>query len=78
MESRRWEICNIDVHRASYAKHLGSKKHLVNELVLPKLLFQEPIGNKNKKIYNPETLKQIARNNIKIDDILLNKEIAKR
>ena len=25
---RRCDICNIDVHRASYAKHLRSKRHL--------------------------------------------------
>ena len=28
MNSRRCEICNVDVHRASYAKHLKSKKHV--------------------------------------------------
>ena len=27
MNSRRCDVCNIDVHRASYAKHLRSKKH---------------------------------------------------
>ena len=26
--SRTCEICNVDVHRASFAKHLRSKKHL--------------------------------------------------
>ena len=31
MENNRGcEICNIDVQRASYAKHLRSKKHLEN------------------------------------------------
>ena len=28
MNSRRCEICNVDVHIASYIKHLSSKKHL--------------------------------------------------
>ena len=28
MNSRKCEICNIDVHRASYVKHLRSKKHI--------------------------------------------------
>ena len=28
--SRRCDICNIDVHRASYAKHLRIKRHLEN------------------------------------------------
>ena len=26
MNSRRCEICNVDVHRASFVKHLRSKK----------------------------------------------------
>ena len=26
--SRTCEICNVNVHRASYVKHLRSKKHL--------------------------------------------------
>ena len=29
--SRRCEICNVDVHRASMQKHLRSEKHLKNE-----------------------------------------------
>ena len=28
MNSRRCDICNIDVHRASYVKHFRSKRHL--------------------------------------------------
>ena len=30
MNSRKCDVCNIDVHRASYVKHLRSKKHLEN------------------------------------------------
>ena len=82
MNSRRCEICNVDVHRASYMKHLRSKKHLENmkqnEMIIPEWLFQEPIENKIKKIYNPKSLKQLARNNIKLDDKQLNKELAKK
>ena len=26
MNSRKCEVCNIDVHRASYVKHMRSKK----------------------------------------------------
>ena len=37
--SRRCDICKIDVHLASYAKHLRSKRHSKNirqdELVMP-------------------------------------------
>ena len=43
MENRRYDICNTNVHRASYAKHLGSEKHLENlkqdDINLSKWLF---------------------------------------
>ena len=82
MNSRRCDICNIDVHRASYMKHLRSKKHIENikqnEMIIPEWLFREPIENKIKKIYNPISLKKLARNNIKLDDKQLNKELAKK
>ena len=82
MNSRKCEICNVDVHRASYIKHLRSKKHLENikqnDMIIPEWFFQEPIENKIKKINNPQSLKQLARNNIKLDDKQLNKELAKK
>ena len=82
MNSRKCEICNVDVHRASYVKHLRSKKHLENikqnEMIIPEGLFSEPIENKIKKAYSPKSLKQIARDNIKLDDKQLNKELAKK
>ena len=82
MNSRKCEICNIDVHRASYMKHLGSKKHIEkmkqNEMIIPEWLFLEPVENKINRIYNPKSLKQIARNNIKLDDKQLNIELAKK
>ena len=50
MNSRKCEICNVHVHRASYAKHLRSKTHLENikqnEMIIPEWLFQEPIEKK--------------------------------
>ena len=50
-------------------KHLRSEKHLENKkqngMIIPEWLFSELIENKNKKIYNPRSLKQIVRNNIK-------------
>ena len=83
--SRRCDICNIDVHRASYAKHLRSKKHLENirhkEIIIPEWFFKEeqtPIKKKIKKLYNPKTLKQKARENIKMNDKELDKELAKK
>ena len=53
MNSRKCGICNVDVHRASYVKHLKSGKHLENmkqnEMIIPKWLFKEAIENKIKK-----------------------------
>ena len=81
MNSPKCEICNIDVHRASYVKHLGSKKHLKNEkqneMIIPDWLFQEPIENKIKETYSPKSLKQIARVNNNLDDKQMNKDLAK-
>ena len=78
--SRTCEICNINVHRASLAKHLKSKKHLENvernEMIIPEWFFKEEkstIKKKTQKVFNPKTLKQLARENIKLDD----KELAK-
>ena len=82
MNSRKCDICNVDVHRASFAKHNKSKKHLENEkqneMIIPTWLFREPIENKIKKIYNPISLKKLARNNIRLDEKQLNKELAKK
>ena len=61
---------------------MRSKKHLENikqnEMIIPEWLFQEPVENKTNKIYNPKSLKQLARNNIKLDDKQLNKDIARK
>ena len=82
INSRRCEICNADIHRASYIEHLRSKKHLENikqnEMIIPEWLFQEHDENKIKKIYNPKSLKQLTRNNIRLDDKQLIKELAKK
>ena len=78
--SRTCEICNVNVHRASFLKHLRSKKHLENmiqnEMIIPERLFrqdQAPIKKKIQKLYNPKTLKQLAREKIKLDE----RELAK-
>ena len=72
MNSRRCEICNVDVHRASYMKHLRSKNYLENmkknEMIISEWLFQEPVENKVNKIHNPRSLKQIPRDNIRLVD----------
>ena len=65
--------------------HLRSKKHLENikqnEMIIPERLFKEegsPIKKKIQKVYNPKTLQQLARQNIKMNDKELDKEIAKK
>ena len=81
MDNRRiCEVCNVNVHRASFAKRLRSKKHLENveqnEMIIPECFFKEkksPIKKKIQKVYNPKTLKQLAREKIKLND----KELAK-
>ena len=54
MNSRKCEICNVDVHRASYMKQLRSKKHIENmkqnDMVIPEWFFKEPVESKIKKI----------------------------
>ena len=71
--SRTCEVCNI--HRASLTKHLRSKKHLENvgqnEMIIPEWFFKEeksPIKKKIQKVYISKTLKQLAREKIKLDD----------
>ena len=61
-------------------KHLKSIKHLENlkqnEMITPEWLFKEeqtPIKNEIQKVYNPKTLKHLAREKIKLDE----KKIAK-
>ena len=83
--SRRCEICNVDVHRASMQTHLRKKTYLENEKqkqnVIPEGLFKEeqaPIKNKLIKVYNPKLLKQIARERIKINDEELENQLAKK
>ena len=83
--SRTCEICNVNVHRASMQKHLRGKKHLENikqnEMIIPEWLFKQEQKQEKKKIqkvYNPKTLKQIAREIIKMNDKELDKEIGKK
>ena len=82
MNSRKCDLSNVDVHRASYVKLLRSKKHLENikqnEMIIPEWLFKEPIENKIKKLYNLKPLRQLARDNIELDDMQLKKESAKK
>ena len=47
-------------------------------MITPAWLFLETVENKINKIHNPRSLKQIARDNIRLDDKQLNKELAKK
>ena len=80
--SRRCDICDVDIHRERFAKHLRNQKHLKDikqdDMIIPDWLFQEPVEKKPRKICNPDQFKQIARENINIDDKELNKELAKK
>ena len=58
IEKGKCDVCRIDVHRASHAEHLRSKKHLENkrkiDIIITNWLFREeqgPIEAKNKKKY---------------------------
>ena len=59
--SRRCELCNVDVHRASMQKHLRSKKHLETEkqngMIMPEWLFKEEQAPIKKQIKKYITLK---------------------
>ena len=49
MKSPNFDFCNVDVHKASYAKHLRNIKDLEidkqEEMIKPEWLFQEPVEN---------------------------------
>ena len=52
--SRTCEICNVNVHRASFVKHLRTKKILENirqnEISIPEWLFEEDQAHIKKQI----------------------------
>ena len=52
--SRRCDICNIEIQGASYKKHLSSKKHLENmrenAMIIPERLFTEEQSPIKKKV----------------------------
>ena len=47
-------------------------------MIIPERIYKGPTEKKIRKRYNPKSLTQIARDNIKIDDKQLNKEMAKK
>ena len=47
-------------------------------MIIPESLFKESFEYKINKIYNPKPLRQLTRDNIKLDDKQLSKEKAKK
>ena len=45
---------------------------------IPERLFKEPIEIKIKKLHNPKPLKQLARDNIELDDKQIIEELAEK
>ena len=67
--NRRSDICNIDVNRAPLAKHL--------EKNFPNFFIKRIESDITKqKTQYPKALKEIAREEVRIDDKQLIKEIA--
>ena len=52
MNRRRCEICDVDIHRASYCRHLRSEKHMRNE--------HEIQNERVKKFINGEMLFKLS------------------
>ena len=79
--SRRYGICEVDVPRASYANHFISENHLENkrqdDIKTPEWLFKEDQTH-IKRVYNLKTIKQIARESIKINGLELGKKKFKK
>ena len=63
-------------------KHFRSKKHMENikqnGMIIPEWLFLEPVENKINKILSPKSLKQTARDNIRLDDKQLENGLSKK
>ena len=75
---RYCEKCDIIIHRASFAKHLRSKKHLNKLQNDNENRVLQPTTSRENTAINPKSLKELARDNIKLTDKELNKEIAKK
>ena len=70
---RYCEKCDIIIHRASFAKHLRSKKHLNLQPNIVDTLIQPTTS-----AINPKTLQELARDKIKLTNRELNKLLAEK
>ena len=69
------EVCNKDIHRSSFAKHLKSKIHNQNVQIISSNFFDELIQKQQARTV-PQ-LKNLARAKINRSNRELAKEIAK-
>ena len=83
-QRRRCEVCNVEVHRASMAKHLRSKAHQEATMIIPTWMFveeqrpQQPQRPQQRQIQQIPSLKQLAKQQIQLPKKELDKQIAKR
>ena len=79
--SRRCNVCNIDIQRATIKNQLKSKRLLKKEkLFLPINFFIESneSNDTKQKMKNPTSLGEIAGDKIKKDDKQLNEKMVKK
>ena len=72
-KNREFDICNIDVHRASPAKHLGSIKQEEVLNFTPSNMFNETNTIEPKEKNNPKPFKGTTREKINENDKQLKK-----
>ena len=65
------DVCNKQIHRSSFAKHLKSKLHEANALLISPNLFEEPIRQRAQQARTVPTLRKLARAKVNLS----NKEV---
>ena len=73
---KRCEECNIDIHRASYSRHLKTKSHLENKEIKPKkIIDKNDVKETNKNIKRNDKIEYKFTDNIlnKIYDITVDR-----
>ena len=81
LDKKYCEICDIHINRASMSKHLKSKKRLnklQNNNEDQTNIMNQPTTSNEDIRNNPKSLKELARDKIKLDNKELNKEITKK
>ena len=60
---KKCEVCNKNIHSSSFAKHLRSKTHQENEMIIPPRFFLEK-EQKTKKTNTPTPRDENNKTNI--------------